>query len=217
MVITPGEWRARGPGGQKPHGGRQELALRVSGFLSVFHEREPRSGLGRKRVPGEACGRDPERQDLPDTSPRSHWALGFMVPSGPSGMGLQGTCSALLVPRRPIPPAPSPGRVDASAPLAPRGHPLCSASLPGPPSPWVRTRVLSVSASLPGPLNLWVRAPLMRSFDLSHLLKGLVPERPQGRAHPVNLGMQLSPWRPSAPASPWDGAASPRLCTDVEG
>ena len=155
-------------GSQKLHGGRRELAFRVSGFPNVFHEREPRSGLGRKRVPGEVCGRDPERQDLPDMSPRSHWALGFMVPSGPSGMGLQGTCSALLVPRRPIPPAASPGRVDASAPLAPCGHPLCSASLPGPPSPWVRARaqrlflgphprglgpVLSVSSWAPVPVG----------------------------------------------------------------
>ena len=50
---------------------------------------------GTSVFPGEACGCDLERQDLPDTNPRSHWALGFVVPSGPSGTELRGTWSAL--------------------------------------------------------------------------------------------------------------------------
>lgn len=166
------------------------------------------AGSGVSVLPGEACGCEPERQDLLDTSPRSHCALGFGVPSGPSGTGFQGTWSALLamsrVPPRPIPPGASPGHVDASVcALNPNVVDLC-------------VQHLSVS-SWGTCASVLHTPPFCSHFALITISKALSPNGHGGQGSPCDFGDTVQPLVALSTSLPSEHAMSPRLCTDREG
>lgn len=166
------------------------------------------AGSGVSVLPGKACGCEPERQDLLDTSPRSHWALGFGVPSVLSGTGLQGTWSALLVmsqlPPRPIPPGALPGHVDAS---------VCA---PNPDMVDLCVQHLSVSSWGTCPSGLHT-PPFCSHFALITISKALSPNSCGGRGSPCDFGDTVQHLVALSASPPSEHAVSPRLCTDREG
>lgn len=141
-------------------------------------------------------------------SPRSHWALGFGVPSGPSGTGLQGTWSALLamsrVPPWPIPPGASPGHVDAS---------VCA---PNPDVVALCVQHLSVSSWGTCPSGLHT-PPFRSHFALITISKALSPNGRGGRGSPYDFGDTIQPLVALSASPPSERAVSPRYAQTGRG